>query len=298
MGKKEVSPLDLAAPHERIGSACTLALLLEVSATPKPGLVDRLGNGAHRDMDFSTFLASAAAIAPYFSACALAGQGIPRVDGDSLGRIRPLGVACEQTMLAATGGANTHKGAIFSLGILACAAGYCREREDLSPGAVCGAAKVIAAPAVADFDAPIPAGPPTKGRELYRRYGIRGIRGEAASGFLSVRQYALPVMASLAGQGYPENDIHLQALLSLMANVQDTNVLARGGQEGLRYVRDTAREVLELGGALTPAGKERLLRLDEEYIRRNLSPGGCADLLAIAIFLEKLPALFPAEPAA
>ena len=103
--------MDFSAPHQRIGALCTLSLLLEVSATPKPGLVDRLGSGAHTDMDFSTFLASAAAIAPYFTACAQAGLALPQVDGASLGRIRPLGMACEKAMLAATGGVNTHKGA-------------------------------------------------------------------------------------------------------------------------------------------------------------------------------------------
>lgn len=287
--------MDFPAPHEAIGSACTLALLLEVSATPKPGLVDRLGNGAHPDMDFSTFLASAAAIAPYFSACALAGMGLRQVDGTTLGRIRPLGIACEKRMFAATGGVNTHKGAIFSLGILACAAGYCYRLGDLSPDTVCAQAGIIAAEAVKDFSLSPAGADPTKGRQLYDAYGIRGIRGEAASSFASVRRWALPVLAELSGKGYPENDVHLQALLHLMAKVQDTNVLARGGVEGLRYVQDTAREVLALGGALTPEGKASLLALDGEYIRRNLSPGGCADLLAIAILLHRLPTLFPAE---
>ena len=96
--------MTLFSPADAIGSVCTLALLLEVSATPKPGLVDRLGNGAHNDMDFSTFLSSAAAIAPYFSACAKAGTELPVLDGTALARIRPLGVQCDQVMLAAAKG--------------------------------------------------------------------------------------------------------------------------------------------------------------------------------------------------
>lgn len=283
--------MDFSAPHQRIGSLCTLALLLEVSATPKPGLVDRLGSGAHTDMDFSTFLASAAAIAPYFPACAQEGLRLRQVDGTSLGRIRPLGVSCEKAMFAATGGVNTHKGAIFSLGILACAAGHCRRQGDLSPEAVCAVASVIAAPALEDFSAPAPEGE-TKGRRLYRSRGVPGIRGEAAEGFPSVRRWALPVLRELSAGDMPENHRHLQALLHLMANVQDTNLLARGGTEGLEYVRSTARRALELGGVFTPEGMDFLQALDREYTRRNLSPGGCADLLAAAIFLHRLPTLF------
>lgn len=281
--------MTLFSPAQIIGCACTHALLLEVSATPKPGLVDRLGPGAHDDMDFSTFLASTAAIAPYFSACAQVGEDIPRPDETTLARIRPLGIRCDRVMLEATGGANTHKGAIFSLGILACAAGACRREGELSPQRVCAAAAVIAAPALEDFAA---GNLTTKGLRLYARQGDLGIRGEAASGFASVRQWALPVLEALSGKGIPENDCHLQALLQLMAHVRDTNVLARGGEEGLAYVQAAARELLAAGGAVTPAGRARLAALDEEFIRRNLSPGGCADLLAIAIFLHRLPTLF------
>lgn len=282
--------MTLFSPADAIGSVCTLALLLEVSATPKPGLVDRLGNGAHNDMDFSTFLSSAAAIAPYFSACAKAGTELPALDGAALARIRPLGVQCDQVMLAAAKGANTHKGAIFSLGILACAAGFLHREGDLSPAAVCAAAAAIAAPALKDFDNPAP---DTKGLRLYAQQGVTGIRGEAASGFASARQWALPVLEEFSGRSYPENDVHLHALLHLMANVCDTNILARGGPEGLDYLHASAKEVLALGGALTPAGKARLGKLDGEFTRRGLSPGGCADLLSVAILLHRLPALIP-----
>lgn len=279
--------MDLFSTADAIGSACTLALLLEVSATPKPGLVDRMGNGAHDDMDFSTFLASAAAIAPYFSACARAGTGLSAPE-EALALIRPLGIRCDRVMLAATGGANTHKGAIFSLGILACAAGYASREGELSAGPVCAAAAVMAAPALRDFDAP---GAETKGLRLYAEQGVTGIRGEAASGFASARQWALPALEELSGGNFPENDVHLQALLLLMANVRDTNVLARGGEEGLAYVRSAAREALSRGGALSADGKARLIEMDREFTRRNLSPGGCADLLAVAIFLHRLPGL-------
>ena len=295
---KEVVPLILIPPYEQIGNACAWALLMEVSASPKPGLVDRLGSGAHTDMDFSTFLASITAITPYYCACAQVGMELETVDDTTLSRIRPLGIACEEAMLEATGGVNTHKGAVFSLGILACAAGYCRERlGDLSAATVCACAGVIAAEAVKDFYKPDYLVNPTKGRRLYDTYGIQGIRGEAASGFASVRRWALPVLEELEGSGRDLNDIHLQALLHLMANVCDTNVISRGGIAGMKYVQDSAQEALGRGGALTPEGKDFLRELDREYIRRNLSPGGSADLLSAAILLHRLPGLFAGAPA-
>ena len=212
---------------------------------------------------------------------------------DCMPTLQAAGLAAEETMLAATGGVNTHKGAIFSMGILACAAGACAARGDLSPEAVCAAAAVIAAPAAEDFARPVPPEQTTTGRILYRSRGITGIRGEAASGFASARQWALPVLEEFSGRSYPENDVHLHALLHLMANVCDTNILARGGPEGLDYLHASAKEVLALGGALTPAGKAREGTLDGEVTRRGLSPGGCADVLSVAILLHRLPALLP-----
>ena len=101
-----------------------------------------------------------------------------------------------------------------------------------------------------------------------------------------MRRWALPVLQALSGGDIPENHCHLQALLHLMSNVRDTNLLARGGAEGLAYVQTTAQKALALGGALTPEGMDYLHALDRDYTRRNLSPGGCADLLAAAFFLQ------------
>jgi len=129
----------------------------------------------------------------------------------------------------------------------------------------------------------------TKGLKIYATYGIRGIRGEAASGFYSVRKYALPIMRELfLNGGYSENDIYLQVLLHLMTQVEDTNVIARCGIDAMEYVKSSAKNVIAMGGALSQKGKEELLRMDQEYINRNISPGGCADLLSVAITLYLL----------
>lgn len=280
----------ISAPllQEAVSSAALCALLREVAVTPKPGLVDRRNNGAHRDMDFYTFLDSAAAIAPYFGRMAAVGAERGADAKTLLASIRPIGIEAERAMNRATGGVNTHKGAIFSLGVLSAAAGLVlsqngsRQAEDLL-----GAAAKIAAPAEKELERLLKA-PATNGERLYRERGVTGIRGEAAAGFPEVRDQALPLMRRLRQEGtYGENEILLQVLLTLMASVTDTNLLSRGGAEGLAFAQREAGRILALGGALCEEGRAALGALDLVFIERNLSPGGCADLLAITVFLER-----------
>ena len=272
---------------EQIGDCCVNALISEVSASPKPGLVDRINSGAHRDMDFSTFMKSIEAISSYFSKFAQIGCSLGSIDENTLEKIRPVGIECEKVMFNATCGINTHKGAIFSMGILSTAAGYCYSTlHDLNSNTVCSAASVIAKSSEKDFLIVDDSDPMTKGRQLYVTYGIWGVRGEASSGFVSVRKYALPVMRELYNIGcYSDNDIYLQALLHLMTQVVDTNVISRCGIEAVEYVKSSAKNVLTLGGALTQQGREELFRMDKEFIKHNISPGGCADLLSVTITL-------------
>lgn len=279
--------------HKEIGLLCASCLFYEVSTSPKPGLVDRMNNGAHKDMDFLTFMRSITAIAPYFSKFAEIGCSLNKIDENTLDMIRPMGIECEKSMFKATKGINTHKGAIFSLGILATAAGHSYSKfQDLSSERVCSVVAEIASPAWKDFFKLNNNGAMSKGEKVYKSYGISGVRGEVASGFRSVREYALPVMKELISCGrYSRNDIYLQVLLHLMAQVADTNVISRGGLDAVKYVKNTAENALALGGAMTPEGMNEIIRIDEEYIKRNISPGGCADLLSVTMmlyFLENL----------
>lgn len=276
--------------YDKIGTCCMSAILSEVSASPKPGLVDRFSCGAHSDMDFLTFTESIAAISPYFTKFAQIGSSFNLIDDSTLGKIRPLGIECEKAMFKATNGVNTHKGAIFSIGIIAAAAGFCHKSlNSLSADTVCSAAGLIAKKAEKDFSTSDETINMTKGRQLYTAYGIRGIRGEAASGFFSVRNYALPVMRGLFIKGcYRKNDIYLQVLLHLMTQVVDTNVASRCGINAMEYLKSSAQNVINMGGALTPEGREELFRMDQEYTKHNVSPGGCADLLSAAITLYLL----------
>jgi len=279
--------------YGKIGQTCISALLEEVATTPKPGLVDSISSGAHNDMDYSTFLSSIEAIGPYFSLFAEAGAKLETIGHASIEMLRPIGVQCEKAMYKATNGVNTHKGAIFSLGILASAAGYCKERMgSVSVERVCEVSADIGKTTLKDFEKKNDGNAITNGQRIYNEHGITGVRGEAASGFASARKYALPLMHELfTKKAYQKNDIYVQVLLNLMCNVVDTNVIARKGLDAMQYVQKSAAEVLSLGGVFTREGKKRLLELDTECIRLNISPGGCADLLSVAIFLYNLESL-------
>lgn len=276
--------------YKKVESAIVSALLEELSTTPKPGLVDALNNGAHKDMDYSTFIASIDAIGSYFSEFAIAGAKLNKLDNSTLVELRQLGLQCENAMFSATNGVNTHKGAIFLLGILAVSTGYCEKNLGyISVENVCNISKIIGEATLRDFEKIDEEQLITNGQGIFLKHGIKGVRGEAASGFAMVRKYALPVMHELFIKNrYKKNDIYVQVLLHLMCNVVDTNVIARKGLEAVSFVHETSLEVLRLGGALTYEGRKKLMELDREYTCRNISPGGCADLLSVAIFLYNM----------
>ncbi|WP_215796641.1 triphosphoribosyl-dephospho-CoA synthase CitG [Paludibacterium yongneupense] len=292
----ETPPLDPAhrAAAERLGFWAREALEREVNLTPKPGLVDRRNSGAHRDMDLESFLASAQAIGPDFVRFASAGVAHARLAArDVLPQIRPIGLASEQAMYAATGGVNTHKGGIFALGLLCTAAGRLLGRGGaLTRGGVCAEVADICRDLVqAELNSQREAH--TAGEHLFRRYGLTGARGEAASGYATARQLALPVYLRLLEAGYDDETSLLQALLHLMAGNADTNLVSRGGPAGLDYVREAARALLRDGGVLHAEGRDRLAALDDALIERNLSPGGSADLLSVTCFLARFPERAP-----
>jgi triphosphoribosyl-dephospho-CoA synthase len=273
---------------ERIGAYACEALTREVMLTPKPGLVDRRNTGAHRDMDVSTFEASIAAIGGFFpqfvaSGIELAANPVHHV----LPAVRPIGVRAEEAMFRATGGVNTHKGGIFSMGLLCTASGRLTGQGlPLTPDSLCDEVARISHGLV-DAELRRGHGASTAGERLFQRHGLTGARGEAASGFTTVRHRALPVYLELKNQPSDDDTALLHVLLHLMADNVDTNVVSRGGMEGLDFVRRSAQSLLADGGARHPEGHKRLMALDDAMIARNLSPGGSADLLAVTLFLAK-----------
>lgn len=270
-----------------ISALVTRALLDEVCVTPKPGLVDRANSGSHKDMDIFTFTSSAAALAPYWETCVEIGQktaaGLPEV---TFQQLRQAGQSAERTMFQATDGVNTHKGAIFTLGLLCGAIGRlwtpespCRDARQILDEC----AKLAKCSIKEDFAVPQALNPPqTSGERLYREQGVTGIRGEAAKGLPSVSETALPVLRDALAAGKSRNDAGAAALLHLIARVEDTNMIARGGIKAAQAARTACAQLLS--EAPFP-DMEKIVNLDQEFIRRNLSPGGCADLLAAAFFL-------------
>ncbi|MCG5048338.1 triphosphoribosyl-dephospho-CoA synthase CitG [Pectobacterium brasiliense] len=264
----------------------THALTMEVMLTPKPGLVDRANNGSHRDMDVALFQTSIQAISPWFRHFTDAGyQHANTPLAQLLSQVRPIGIACEQAMLSATKGVNTHKGGIFAFGLLCTAAGWLAGRgERITQRSLCDSVAAMCHDLVRN-ELETCSGAATAGEHLYQRHGLTGARGEAASGFSTVCEYALPALQQAMAAGVDDETALLRTLLVLMANNPDTNVVSRGGMGGLAFVQDYARRLLT-----GPLDRQALREMDDALITRNLSPGGSADLLALTWLLYHYPA--------
>lgn len=266
------------------------ALLEEVYTTPKPGLVDCHDTGAHTDMDCRTFEKSAAAIAPYIAAMYELGGRWTDAPQELFCALRPLGQQAEQAMLAATDDVNTHKGAIFTFAILAAAAGHCAAQGiRLTPQRIgVYAAEMTREPLEWEFAAMHGRTPKTHGEVLYCKYGIKGVRGQAQQGFPVITNLLCSLLQGLRRQGCDPQRTNLQLLLESMAVLEDTCILSRGTPEDLSWIQRQAAALLAQGGAFAPNAEQKLFALNEACVRRNISPGGSADFLAVALFLEKL----------
>lgn len=273
-----------------LGALALQAMLFEVSATPKPGLVDRNNSGAHKDMDFFTFMSSAAALRSSFDEFAKVGFMYSGEVGHLLEVLRPKGIAAEQRMLKLTGGVNTHKGMIFSLGILVCAAGYLKGcGEQFTVAKLCDTVAAICHDITErDYAKLKDKAELTKGEAMYLKYSVTGVRGELEKGFPSVRDVSLPVFRKLHEKGYSVNDALVGALVALLAESGDTNILGRHDMETLEYVKEEAQKVVAAGSVETELGRKMIVDLDNDFITRYISPGGSADLLAITFFIHEV----------
>ena len=285
---KTTELLQAALAHSdarRIARLACQALLYEVAATPKPGLVDRNNSGSHRDMDFFTFQASAAALWPYFETCAKIGiatcNQLPEV---TFSQLRIPGMLAEGEMLHATRGVNTHKGAIFSLGILCGALGRMGwEYADKPEWLLYECAQMTAGLVEKDFAGLTPENAKTAGQKLYLRHGITGIRGQAEAGFPAVLKVGLPKLEEGLARGLSINDAGCAALLAMLAATADTNIISRSDYETQQRIALDTAILLQR----TPfPGIDILEQMDAEFMDKNLSPGGTADLLAMAYFLH------------
>lgn len=274
------SPPGRTIHADELAHLASHCLRLEVETYPKPGLVSHVDNGAHSDMDAELLCRSADTLTRFFLDLAVAGA-----EGAGMNRLRAIGVAAERAMLAATSGVNTHRGAIFGLGLLSAAAGY---RSAL------GIRKSLGALVSQRWGQDILAGPislRSHGAVASRRYGAGGARAEAAHGFPSVYDVALPAL-HLARQLAPDDEeaVRIQTCMALIADVTDTNLLHRGGPEGLRFAQARASTFLAAGGVGSSGWRGRAIDVHRTFVARNLSPGGSADLLAMALFVDRLDA--------
>jgi len=262
-----------------VADVAVSALCAEADLTPKPGLVDRRGAGAHTDMNRDVLHASAAALHTAFAQCASAATEMP-IDAALRARIGRIGRAGERAMLATTGGVNTHRGALWTLGLLSAAAAATNGGQvELTDYAATLAR--LADPAANGVETSL-----SHGARARRRYGVGGAVGQAQAGFPYVTHHALPALRVARARGADEPSARLDALLALMAQLDDTCVLHRGGAAGLRAVQLAARAVLDAGGSHTAEGRARFAELDRLCAVKRLSPGGSGDLLAAALFLD------------
>ncbi|BBP86138.1 hypothetical protein PHLH8_57800 [Pseudomonas sp. Pc102] len=184
-------------------------------------------------------------------------------------------------MLAVTGGVNTHRGAIWALGLLVAAAA-------LEPGKAAAAALATRAARIALIDDRAAPRQDSHGSHVAQRYGARGAREEAQLGFPGVLLHGLPQLQRSRAQGSGEQNARLDALLAIMAELEDTCVLWRAGPEGLDAMQQGARAVLAAGGCASLAGRRRLRELETRLLGLNASPGGAADLLAACLFIDRV----------
>lgn len=260
------------------------ALLYEVCTTPKPGLVDRNNSGSHRDMDIFTFIDSTCALRSYFEICTRIGKrtaALPAVD--TFEAIRPAGRKAEADMFSATNGVNTHKGAIFSIGILCAALGRLpREAWNLPEQILDTCAAMTQGLTARDFAGLTEENAVTTGQKLYLKFQINGIRGQIEAGLPAVRRFGLPVLKEGLARGLSVNDAGCAALLSLLTADTDTNLIARSD---IRTQKQIVSEIKALLAETPYPDKQILEQLDKAFIEKNLSPGGSADLLAICYLL-------------
>ena len=269
------------------------ALYAEVTLEPKPGLVSLHDSGSHSDMNAATFVRSLFALRHYFPAITRAGAG-----GAALPALQALGLLAEARMLRATGGINTHRGAVFALGLLCAASGKLQAdgravtpsnvRDTLRAqwGSALRAQAIVHAARV----------PVSHGQRAARAYGLRSAMDEAADAFPTLFGTTLPTLQSALRQGHAPRAARVQALFATMAVLDDTNVAHRGGREGLDRLKVAAAAFLRAGGVAQHDWLAQARALHVQCVTQRLSPGGAADLLACACWLVAMQQAAPHLP--
>ena len=265
---------------EAIARAAIASLHAELVLSPKPGLVCPDDRGSHADMDAHTMMKSIAALRHGFKAIACAAA-----DGASFDRLQAIGIEAERAMLRATGGVNTHRGAIFNIGLLAAAAAHCASRG--LPSTPMNLRVTIRA----QWGGLIrvgPSSPATHGLQVATRYGAGGARHEAAEGFPTIFESLWPALRDAQRCGHDLRRARIHVLMTSIATTTDTNLLYRGGAEGLAFAQRAAQIFLDHGSVGNAEWESELRAIGHAFVARNLSPGGSADLLAATLIVNQL----------
>ena len=267
-------PQPLASSTDAVRDIARLAirsLHTELRLHPKPGLVTPLDNGSHRDMTADTFMRSLFSLRHYFVQITQAGT-----ESASFETLRELGIAAEHTMMRATGGVNTHRGAIFAVGMLSAAIGACSASELKQPLRADNIRHILMqrwGPALQRHAFRMPT-------EKHPAPLQDGARTEAALGFPSVFEIGLPTLRQSLTRRHNWHHACIDTLFALIAQIDDTNMVHRGGRAGADEARAMAQHFIDAGGTGNPAWERAAKTIGQHYVTLNLSPGGAADLLA------------------
>ena len=253
-----------------IAHLATDALRAELYTTPKPGLVDRNDNGAHRDMDLAMMNRSIDALQPYLVKLALLGckDEIPVTD-----EVRQIGIDAERVMLQATGGVNTHRGAFFAMGLATLAAAWCmthgsnvdeKQLRDLIMQVAAGFAPTAG----------------THGNDAVNAHRVTGALDLAKAGYTQLFDNWLPAYSNYLAEDASTAPHKL--LLLIMSQLDDTNVIHRVGFEQAQQVKSEAQALLD------NYSEQAMEQMNRDYIARNISPGGSADMVALTIFIHSI----------
>ncbi len=295
--ERDLNWLGQAAPSvfvKQVGRLATKALIAEVLLSPKPGLVDQWDTGSHNDLSVELMIRSAECLHPFFVQMAAEGEhyrsclDTPLTQPKHIAqltrlreKIGQIGRDAEKQMLEATDGVNTHRGAIWALGLLVTSAGLSSSR--ISAVDLCSVAGLIAS-----LPDQYVKQHWSKGQVMSQRYHVNGAREQAQNGFPAIIEFSLPALLKSRAQGNDEQHVQLDSLLSLMANLSDTCVLSRAGIDGLHFMQTSANKIIQAGGSATKQGFAQLIELNNQMIAINASPGGAADLLAATLLVEAL----------
>lgn len=269
----------------KLGEFATEAMIYEVSCFPSFGLVSPVSSGSHTDMDYFTFIDSTTALNRYFLEMASAGYSNNPTD-EIFAHARKIGEKAEKAMFTKTNGVNTHKGMIFVLGLgITASSKILYDGEDfneiskliknMTTGIVESELKNLSTKTNL-----------THGEKIFLEYGISGVRGEAELGFPIVFDYALDLYDSNKELG--QNNRLVQSLLGIMSRCKDTTILHRHDYDTLLNLQKNSESLINLGGFNNLDNISEINNLNYHNEKNGISPGGCADLLALTVFISKL----------